>query len=61
MSGAIAAVVVGMIVFWGVLALVAALLDRHRGRQIDHDLTQAERTRHLGGRDRYGSFDQRGR
>lgn len=59
MNGTIVAVVIGMILFWGVLTLIAALLDRRRGRQIEDDLTEMERTYHLDGSDRYGSFDQR--
>jgi len=61
MNGTIVAVVVGMILFWSVLTLIAALLDRRRSRQIDDDLTEMERKYHLDGRDRYGSFDQRTR
>ncbi|MEU6136382.1 hypothetical protein [Nocardioides sp. NPDC047086] len=61
MNGTIVAVVVGMILFWSVLTLIAALLDRRRSRQIDDDLAKMERKHHLVGRDRYGSFDQRTR
>ena len=59
MNGTILAVVVGMILFWSVLTLVAALLDRRRSHQIEDDLTEMERKYHLDGSDRYGSFDQR--
>ncbi|MDQ4113233.1 MAG: hypothetical protein M3306_19380 [Actinomycetota bacterium] len=59
MNGTIVAVVIGMILFWSVLTLIAALLDRRRSRQIEDDLTEMERRYHLDGRDRYGSFDQR--
>jgi hypothetical protein len=59
MNGTIIAVTIGMIVFWGVLTLIAALLDRRRSRQVEDDLTEMERKYHLDGRDRYGSFDQR--
>lgn len=46
-----------MILFWSVLTLIAALLDRRRSRQVEDDLTEMERKYHLD--DRYGSFDQR--
>jgi hypothetical protein len=59
MNGTIVAVVIGMILFWSVLTLIAALLDRRRSREIEDDLTEMERKYHLGGGDRYGSFDQR--
>ncbi|EGD42547.1 hypothetical protein OG984_05090 [Nocardioides sp. NBC_00368] len=61
MNSAVIAVTIGMIVFWTVLMLIAAFLDRRRGRQIEHDLTEMEREYHLDGRDRYGSFDHRPR
>ena len=61
MNGTMVAVVVGVILFWSVLTLIAALLDRRRSRQIDDDLTEMERKYRLDGRDRYGSFDQRTR
>lgn len=59
MSSAVVAVTIGMIVFWTVLMLIAAFLDRRRGRKIEHDLTEMERQHHLDGSDRYGSFDHR--
>lgn len=58
MNGTIVAVVIGMILFWSVLTLIAALLDRRRSHQIEDDLTEMERKYHLDGSDRYGSFDQ---
>ncbi len=57
MNSAVIAVTIGMIVFWTVLMLIAAFLDRRRGRQIEHDLTEMERKHHLDGSDRYGSYD----
>ena len=59
MNSTIVAVVIGMILFWSVLTLIAALLDRRRSHQIEDDLTEMERKYHLDGSDRYGSFDQR--
>jgi hypothetical protein len=59
MNSAVIAVTIGMIVFWTVLMLIAAFLDRRRGRPIEHDLTEMERKHPLDGRDRYGSFDHR--
>lgn len=61
MSTAVIAVTVGMIVIWTVIMLGAAFLDRRRGRQIQHDLTEMEREHHLDGQDRFGSFDDRPR
>lgn len=57
MSTAVIALTVGMIVVWTIIMLVAAFLDRRRGRQIQHDLTEMEREHHLDGHDRFGSFD----
>ena len=59
MNSALIAVMIGMIVFWTVLMLTAAFLDRRRGQQIERDLTEMERKHHLDGSDRYGSFDHR--
>jgi len=59
MNGTLVAVVIGMILFWSVLTLIAALLDRRRSHQIEDDLTEMERKYHLDGSDRHGSFDQR--
>lgn len=59
MNGTIVAVVIGMILFWSILTLIAALLDRRRSRQVEDDLTEMEREYHLDGSDRYGRFDQR--
>jgi hypothetical protein len=59
MNSAVIAVAIGMVVFWTVLMVAAAFLDRRRGRQIERDLTEMERKYHLDGSDQFGSFDNR--